>query len=126
MEKQLNQVEIEDRFCIPFVNKTDNLGRAEFILCPLYKRGKVVELFIYRRQQQNVTEYYHWEHTGRGVGEMTIQSFGDLPDPKVWRTFYCKEHKTQSLELYVPVGATYLRFEQFSFCITLGFMTDKK
>lgn len=82
-------------------------GRAEFIFCPVYKRnGKLKEVWIYPKQQPDVNEYWvircgHSESFG--VGSWTHKG---MDVPSVWLTEWCKEHKTVSLSVYPPDGAT--------------------
>lgn len=37
-----------------------------------------------------------------------------MEDPKVWFIQYCKEHKCQSMRVYVPNDAKYLWFDVLS------------
>jgi bisphosphoglycerate-dependent phosphoglycerate mutase len=110
---------IKDRDFLPFVGMTSNLGRAEFVVCPKFKRGKLVELFMYPLQQENVNHYYRWQ--GNGKNNYTVQSYEQLDEPKLWMHFYCKEHKCQSFRMYVPNEANYIWFSEFSDSITIGF-----
>ena len=119
----LEAIKIKDDDFLEFVWATQNLGRAEFTICPIWKRGKLVALYIYPRQQKDICYYYYWE--GNGKAFYTISSYGGLQDPKVWQMFYCKEHKTQSFHLYVPVESKYLWFSVFSDNITIGFTQEK-
>lgn len=57
----MEELELTDGMCIGFKDRTDSYGRAEFILCPIYKRGKIVELFVYARQQKDIKYFLHWK-----------------------------------------------------------------
>ncbi len=82
-----------------------NLGRAEFQVCVIYKRGKVARYFVYAAQQKNVTKFFQFI----GVyDDFSIDSYDDLEDAKVWLAAWCKEHKTQTLSIYVPPEAKFL------------------
>ena len=84
-----------------------NLGRAEFVICQIYKYGGLFEYFVYPLQQR--LDCY-WHKSGSG-NEFTIYSFDVKQPPMVWRTFWCMEHKTLSLEIYAPDYTTHLRLE---------------
>jgi hypothetical protein len=109
----LKQVEVSDSIEIPFDWKDNtpgggNLGRAEFNVCIRYLRGKVREVFIYPRQQRR---FNYWHRAGYFDQDFTIGSYGELGKPEVWRVGWCKEHKCQTLEIYVPTGSAFLRID---------------
>jgi len=110
---------LHDGDFMPFVGMTKNLGRAEFQVCPQYKRGKLVKLSIYPLQQEDRSYYYEWE--GNGKHHFTIQSYQGLDEAKVWMHSYCKEHKCHSMRLYVPNGANFIWFSEFSDNVCIGF-----
>jgi hypothetical protein len=116
-------IQLKDGDCLPFKSLSERLGRAEFVICPQYKNGKLVKLYINPAQQEDINYYYVWE--GIGKSDFTIQSYQKLDDPKVWMFHYCKEHKCQSLRLYVPADSNYLWFNVFSNNISIGFLKDK-
>ncbi len=109
--KEFIRIELKGGEYLPFVAMTLNLGCAEFQICAKWKRRKLVELFIYPRQQENINYYYHWE--GEAI-YFKIGGYEGLDDPKAWMFQYCKEHKCQSMRIYVPNGAKYLWFEKLS------------
>jgi len=108
VSKELTEIKVEKPIFIPFKWLTHKYGRAEFLVCPIYKRGKLIEYFIYAKQQENITNYWHF-YNERQEKDLFITSYNGLKDPTVCRTFYCKEHKTICIELYVPVHAQYLK-----------------
>lgn len=118
---ELHQIEIKDGDTIPFIEYTQRLGRAEFIICPVYKYGCLNEVFIYRKQQEEIKDFYHWKSLGRVKRELNFSSFDGLSDAKIWRTFFCKEHKTNSIELYVPIESSKILFHVYSFCVSITF-----
>jgi hypothetical protein len=67
---------IKDGDFMPFIGMTQRLGRAEFQICPQWKRGKLVKISIYPLQQEDRSYYYEWE--GRGRCNFTIQSYCNL------------------------------------------------
>jgi hypothetical protein len=106
----LQKIEVQDDMFIPFdwIDKTpsgSNLGRAEFSVCLKFKRGKVVEYFVFPEQQQNQKYYWHWEGN---YSNFSIHSYDDLEDANVWLFYYCKTHKGQEFRLYAPKGSKYL------------------
>lgn len=82
-----------------------NYGRAEFIICPVYKYGKLKEIFMYP-VQQDVDYYYHYNlpYTPLDFGIKAWTHKG-VDNPWIWLHFWCKEHKCQSMRLYVPAQA---------------------
>ena len=87
-----------------------NLGRAEFLFCPLWTRGRMRELLIYPLQQRSKM-YYRLDLTDCGkVTTFGFDSYGDKERPRAWRMGWCKEHKTVSYEVYVPTGTDRLSF----------------
>jgi len=85
-----------------------NLGRAEFEICQIYKRGKLKEVFIYPRQQRT-DKYYH--ATMNGDNSFHIASYEELENANVWLTYPCKEHKTITIRLYVPRESRFFSIE---------------
>lgn len=100
-----------------------NLGHAEFVICPVYKRGKLKEVFIYPQQQHNIKYYYHYKlpYTPYAWG---VDSYNSDDPVNIWMWFWCKEHKCMSLELYVPKYANYFSVEMLSF-FTIRFGKDR-
>lgn len=115
----LKRIPIKDGDTLPFIAMTKHLGRAEFRLCPQWKRGKLIRLSIYPVQQEDRSYYYEWE--GEGKRKLFIQSYSGLDDPKVWMHTWCKDHKCHSMELYVPSGSTCIIFKEYSDNISVGF-----
>jgi hypothetical protein len=70
---------------------TQRLGRAEFTVCPQFKRGKLVRLSIYPRQQEDRSYYLLWEANGNGKKHYTIQGYEGLDEPYLWTHNWCKE-----------------------------------
>ena len=121
-ENTLTRKLIKDGDVMPFVGMTQNLGRAEFQICPQYKRGKLVKLSIYPLQQEDRGYYYEWE--GNGKKHFTILGYQNLQNPDVWMHSFCKEHKSPTMRLYVPIGANFLWFQVYSDGITIGFLKN--
>ena len=100
----MKKVKITNDVFIPFEAMHKSYGRAEFVICPVLKRGKIVQVSIFPRQQER-KDYFVWEGKVEGLG---FSGYEGLDAPKIWRTFYCKEHNCNSIELYVPNDAKYL------------------
>lgn len=107
-----NIIEIENKIIIPFHWKdrtpgAGNLGRAEFIVCLKFKRGRS-EFWVYPAQQRDMKDAWHYTY---GSPDFSISSYEGLDDAKVWLFFPCKEHKTTSFRLYAPTDSRYLRID---------------
>lgn len=91
---------------IDFEWLTKDLGHAEFVLCPVYNRKKVIsKLYIYPKQQKDQKYFFviknkNSDNSGLNLGCLLINN--ELQHTNVWTTYYCKEHKTMALQLYVP------------------------
>jgi hypothetical protein len=92
-----------------------SLGHAEFVVCPVYSRGKLKEVFIYHKQQRNIKYYYHFKFPYSPYA-WGIESYNTYNDPvNIWRMAWCAEHKCLSLELYVPKYTDYFEIEMSNF-----------
>ena len=87
---------------IEYIPATPNYGRAEFQICPVFRRGYLRECYIYHLQQENITQYH--KLIVPDDLKINVIYFSCFPpdNVKIWQTFWCKEHKSHSLELYVP------------------------
>lgn len=87
-----------------FEPMSDSLGHAEFEICPVFKRGKMTEIFIYPRQQPNVKYYYYYKVDYKPV-DFSINSWTHkgIDMPEVWLNYWCKEHKCVTFVVYVPI-----------------------
>lgn len=117
----MEEIKIKDGDFLEFLWSTEKWGRAEFVVCPQFKRGKLVKMFIYPSQQGISDKYYVWEGT---ADYFTVQSYQQLDDPKPWLFRWCKEHKTQSFRVYVPPESKYIWFSVLS-TVTIGFTKTK-
>lgn len=93
----------------PFIWMTKQYGHAEFIICPIIKRGKMKKVMMYPVQQPEAKHYYEVTHpdgwSGIDFGTY-LKNNNQLEKPWVWNTHYCKEHKSHSFRLYVPREST--------------------
>jgi hypothetical protein len=111
-------------FEIPFQWMHKSYGRAEFQICVQWKRRRVEDLWIYPKQQERVPdEYWHAKINGRS-NSVALTGYDGLDYPNVWYTFWCKEHKCQALELYVPSESRVLWISILS-TLSIGFKKGK-
>jgi hypothetical protein len=106
-----SMIELVDGDVRPFVLLTHNLGRAEFTFCPVWKRGKVSEVFIYPRQQENIDYFYHVACGYSDSFQVSSWSHKGVENPKIWLHFWCKDHKCMSMHVYPPNSTDRLRVE---------------
>ncbi len=99
--------EINFGYSISFKDSTYNYGRAEFVLCPVARRGKIIDLYI-TTQQQEPSASWHLSLRGENYTSIWYSSYGKLEDAKIWMQVWCKEHKALSVKLYVPSGSSRL------------------
>lgn len=103
-------IELKDNQAIEYdvLDKTpggSNLGRAEFVFCPVIKSGKIREVHIFRRQQRQsdkhyLVKLYSDERAGIGFRHNPEGSRGNALAP--WYYSVCQEHKGMSISVYVP------------------------
>ncbi len=105
-------VEIENRIVIPFDWRDPtpggkSLGRAEFMVCMKFKRGKVSEFWV-DPIQTHIEEM--WHYVGGDI-YFALSAYQNLEDPKAWMIRYCKEHKCTSINVYAPSYAQFLEID---------------
>lgn len=96
----------EWNFEIPFV-WAKNAGRPEFDLCVRWKRGKISDVFLTKRQQED-----HGKCWRLRSGYSTGISLPYESNP--WRVSWCATHKAQQVSVYVPNGTNVLRVSLLS------------
>lgn len=102
--------ELKDGDKIPFVATDSRYGRAEFVICPIWKRNRLVKVFITTAQQENARQFV----VDCNSDSLSIRSWGGVKDPRMWLNGKCKEHKTYYLKVYVPEDANYLQVGIYS------------
>lgn len=122
---ELERKILKDGVFVEFVDMTQKYGRAEFVVCPQFKRGKLVKLSIYPKQQENANYFLEWEAQSNGKNRFSVQGYEGLGEPFLWNHFYCKEHKCQSFRMYVPTEAKYIWFSEYSDNVCIGFTKSK-
>lgn len=90
----------------------ENLGRAEFDICPVFKNGIIREIFLIRIQQ-NVNEGFRLKMPkGYNARVFSITSWTHKTEaPKIWRNYWCKDHKAICFQTYVPNNTTKIVFD---------------
>jgi hypothetical protein len=126
-KKELKEIGLHDK--IKYKHLHPSYGRAEFVICPVFKRGYMQELFIYRRQQDE-NEDYHMDLIKLGLAKticFDITAWTHKTDsPNIWRNPYCKEHKCLSFWVYVPNNTDTIEFEyHFGEEITIRFVKEE-
>jgi len=89
-----------------------NLGRAEFTFCPKYKRDRLTEMFISRKQQREKDRYYIAK--GLNSESFSFRKQDDIRATPIWRIAFCHDHKVTRFELYVPMGTSTLLMDYSS------------
>ena len=80
----------------------NNIGRAEFAICPIWANGRLKGAYITRAQQRELGYYFVKLHGDRiSFNSMTHRGIVKQ-EPWIWLQGWCKEHKTQSCRIYVP------------------------
>ena len=102
---------------IKYKDRTERLGRAEFLFCPIFKYGRLNRLVIYRLQQESDESYYiDFSELGTKITSFNFTSWTHkgIDEPNIWLNQWCKEHKTISFRVYVPINTDTIEFEIFS------------
>lgn len=105
-KNELKLVRIQNTLFIPFEAMHKRYGRAEFTICPVYKYGYLRQCYIYHQQQEDVHFYYLWEGKANGY---SFTGYEGLEPPRIWTSEWCKEHKCNSVRLYVPTDSKFLK-----------------
>lgn len=88
-------------------------SKAGFSICPIWSGEKIVEVYIYPKYQPNAKHFYYIANDEDGWDGVDFGSFfheydtvlgkrHKIDSPNVWKAYWCKEHKCQSFEFYVP------------------------
>lgn len=91
----------------------ESYGRAEFALCPIWKKGRLVKLYIYPKQQKNMKHFYSVEMDCDSINLMSW-TYKNKKLPWAWMYVWCKEHKCMSIQVYVPPNTSKLTISALS------------
>jgi hypothetical protein len=99
--------ELTDGDVVHFVPATARLGRAEFTFCSVWKRRKLGALYIYRRQQEATGVGADRSYVVRSgySNALTVGSWSGVDEPRIWRHWWCREHKCMGFDCYVPTNS---------------------
>lgn len=119
--KKKTLVELKLKDTISYKDIHPSYGRAEFEFCPVYKKGKLVEIWITPAQQETNKRYrikmtyqpYSWQFTS--------WTHKGIENPRIWLQYWCKEHKALCMRVYVPPKTSKIRIESGS---TLSFIFE--
>jgi hypothetical protein len=132
MSEEIEWKEITLDTKIPYQALHETYGRAEFQICPKFVRGRMTDIYLFRRQQVNSERGYHLDVLKAlpdcRITQFQIDAWTHKTDaPRVWREFWCKEHKTICHETYVPNNTNTIEFDPFfGEGITIRFVADKE
>ena len=102
--------ELKEHDIVKFSARSSQYGNAEFIFCPIFKRGKLKEMFIWPAQQPDVTEFFRillpYVPQNFGISAWTHKG---MDEPRPWMFFWCREHKCVAFRVYVPKQAKCFR-----------------
>ena len=107
---------------IKFEPMHKDYGHAEFDICPVFKYGKLKKVFVYRMQQET-NEAYEIEAQNQKEFQISTWTHKGFDKLSVWRNWWCKNHKTISFSVYVPIQTNIMEFSSLS---TFGIYFDKE
>ena len=96
-------------------------GTAEFGICTHFVRGRLTELYLTRQQQPDEKEKGYYINLKEDFPNFRVTCFmicawsHKTADPRIWRQWWCKEHKAICHETYVPRNTDTIEFD-----LTLG------
>lgn len=126
MQPKIREVVLNHGDKVWFEPMHPHYGHAGFQVCPQYIRGKLKRVFIYPRQQDINNLVYRVELSGQDIFSVNSWTFKGIDKPDIWMTGWCKEHKCQTLSVYVPRNANHFSCNTGSFWPTLDFDYEEK
>lgn len=112
-EIRLTEKVLVDGDRVNFTGFTEQYGRAEFAFCAIWKRGRIVTLYIYPMQQAYAKHWYRVESRADGLAVHSWTHKG-MENPWIWRHVWCKDHKCMCFHAYVPSDATHFTVQTMS------------
>ncbi len=101
---EYEQLKIGESFKFKATSK--QYGRAEFCICPIIKYGKVRKIYLTAMQQLNGKHYQIIIPNHYKIHIISVTDFTHSPKPpNMWRSVWCKEHKTFANIWYVASHA---------------------
>ena len=113
--KKLKEIVVSGSLAeFPFQLLHKDYGRAEFVICPVFKNGKLVELFC-EPQQQETDFYYHIKDINYETFSVQSWEYKGYDVPKIWIHGWCDTHKTQFMRVYPPNDTDMIQFDMMAF-----------
>jgi len=114
MAKRIRISEIQEDQQIPFVGM-QNGSKTLIKICPVIRRSRIRKVYIQIKDRKNQDILYVIKNSKPGwngidFNGLILSKVNGIEDPHIWRTFFCTDHKTHSIELYVPTGSTKIYF----------------
>lgn len=91
-----------------------NLGRAEFVFCPILNGKRIERVEIYRKQQRRDDRWFRVKIYGDYATGLAFKEAHCRPGHQyiaAWNYHRCAEHKGISMSVYVPDGTCRMRVE---------------
>lgn len=110
---EVKEITTEDK--IPYEWMTTIYGHAEFVICPVFKYGRLTDIYLYRRQQVEYNGYHIdllKEKPTLRMDEFLLEG-RPTNTPVIWRNWWCKEHKAVAFDTYVPKNTNTIRFDAY-------------
>lgn len=104
-------IELKNNDEIKFKDSHKDYGRAEFTVCPIWKNGRLIKIYISTRQQEPQREFV--------INNLNSDSISIINGVNhdyihIWYHGWCKEHKTQFFRFYVPEKSNCLQISTTS------------
>lgn len=121
MMKEINVLSI-----IKYKDVHPTYGRAEFTFCPVFKRGYLHKLWIYRKQQGEPGGFVFdvYKEYPR-INQFAIKAWiHKTESPRIWQNGWCKEHNCVQFDVYVPKNTSRIVFSFMSGCMSIRMEDD--
>jgi hypothetical protein len=129
-QKKIEPKEIHITDKILYDARHPKYGRAEFQICPIFKYGKLKQVIITRAQQDRQDRQFilNVAKDMPNANMFQIEAWTHLTEsPRIWREFWCKEHKTICHETYVPPVTDEMVFDyHFGNTVSIRFQNSER
>lgn len=115
MQSKLKEKRLRDGDKVAFVGMHKTYGRAEFVVCSKYVRGKLSKLYITPAQQPDML-YKYFIDVKKGTLDWSMRAWThkSIDTPYIWIHFWCTDHQCPAMRLYVPAKATHFAVSELS------------
>jgi hypothetical protein len=128
-EQQEKRITVDDK--IPYVDCTKRYDMAEFGICTRFFRGRLTDIYFTRMQQPSEKQRQYHLNVKEDFPHLRVTCFcidawsHKTDHPRIWRQFWCKEHKAICHETYVPRHTNSIEFNlNFGDTITIRFVQN--